>query len=328
MKNKLHIFLIFFYFKNLFSQISLEPRTDLEYYQTTLFEYIYKNINKEELKKYTISDVTNQKSNTLNFFQACALLLFSLSNKKHDKYVLWALERLYALSSDAKLNELILWNLACEYEKYEKFRIASELFYQFKKIFPGSSFYWSARLREITTAYNFCQDEYHDIYDTEKTMRLAQEYINDAYELNQELTIDIVYILQDLSLRMIKKTVDIGTHYLKKNKYTYNSVCILSAIQRLDELLSDIKYFLNFNIETLSSDKKHTQYIATLREIEKQASLFFNKNDSITLPSGFNYQEEHREITQYINTYKNNIITQLDEIYKKIDYSIEIYYEI
>ena len=60
----------------------------------------------------------------------------------------------------SKLSELLLWNLACEYEKYGKFRVASELFYQFKKIFPGSDFYWAARCKEIITAYNFCQDEY------------------------------------------------------------------------------------------------------------------------------------------------------------------------
>lgn len=306
----------------------LEPRTDLEYYQTTLFDYLYENINKEKLCKYKLSDVTNQKSNTLNFFEATALLLFSLSNKKNDKYVLWALERLYILSSDAKLSELLLWNLACEYEKYEKFKIANELFYQFKKIFPGSSFYWRARVKEITNAYNFCQDQYHDIYDTEKTIKLAQEYINDTNELNEELKIEIVYILQDLSLRMIKKTVDIGFHYLKKNKYTYNTICILSSIQRLDQLLYDIQYFLNLDIESIAKDEKHIYYIATLSEIQKQTEIFFNTHELMILPSGFDYQDTHSKIIEYINNNKIKIISQLDTIYKKIDYSIESYYEI
>jgi hypothetical protein len=327
MKKNIYIFLIIFCYNSLICQ-ELEPREDLEYYQISLFDYLYNIINKEELAKSKLSDFINQKSNTLNFFQAIGLLLFSLSNKKHDKYVLWALERLYVLSSDAKLSELLLWNLACEYEKYEKFRIASELFYQFKKIFPGSSFYWTARFKEITTAYNFCQDEYHDIYDTEKTMNLAQEYINDVLEMNQELKIDIVYILQDLSLRMIKKTVDIGYHYLKKNKYTYNQVCILSSLQRLDQLLSDTKYFLNFTIESLANDKKHINYLATLLEIEKQAHSFFNKHESIILPSGSNYQEEYLQIMDYIDNNKLNILSELKLIYKKIDYSIETYYEI
>jgi hypothetical protein len=328
MKSPFALFLIIFYFKNTATQILLEPRIDLEFYQTTLFDYLYENINKEELCRYKLSDVTNQKSNTLNFFEATALLLFSLSNKKNDRYLLWALERLYILSSDAKLSELLLWNLACEYEKYEKFKIANELFYQFKKIFPGSSFYWQARFKEITNAYNFCQDQYHDIYDTEKTIKLAQEYINDTNELNEELKIEIVYILQDLSLRMIKKTVDIGFHYLKKNQYTYNNICILSSIQRLYQLLYDTEYFLNFNIQGIDKDQKHIYYLATLSEIQKQAESFFNIHQSMILPSGFAYQEEHAEIIKYIEHKKIKIISELDTIYKKIDYSIESYYEI
>lgn len=327
MNNKIYLFLISIYFHSVLSEI-LQPREGLEYYQVSLFDYLYYLINKEELSKYKISDFTNQKSNTLNFFEAMGLLLFSLTNKKNDKYVLWALERLYVLSSDAKLSELLLWNLACEYEKYEKFRVASELFYQFKKIFPGSDFYWNARFKEIVTAYKFCQEEYHDIYDTERTIKLAQDYILDVYEMNQELKIEIVYILQDLSLRMIKKTIDIGFHYLKKNKYTYDPICILSSWQRLDQALTDIKYFLNFNIQEIENDKKYTNYVATLIEMQKQIESFFVSHESIVLPSGFNYQDEHREMIQYISSNKVCIIKNLESIYKKIDYCVEVYYEI
>ena len=121
MINKIYSLLIFFYF-NSFLCFNLEPREGLEYYQVSLFDYLYHIINKDELAKYKIADFTNQKSNRLNFFEAMGLFLFSLTNKKYDKYVLWSLERLYSLSSDAKLSELLLWNLACEYEKYGKFR--------------------------------------------------------------------------------------------------------------------------------------------------------------------------------------------------------------
>lgn len=330
MINKIYILLFGFYFYCfLYGKLEkqLEPREGLEYYQLSLFNYLYHIINREELLKYTISDFTSQKSKTLNFFQAMGLLLFSLADIKNDKYTIWALERLYSLSSDAKLSEMLLWNLACEYEKYEKYRVSSELFYQFKKIFPGSAFYWTARYKEIATAYQYCQDQYHDIYDTEKTIKLAQDYITDSDEMHEKFNIEALYILQDLSLQMIKKTIDIGFHYLKKNKYTYDPVCILSSWQRLDQLLSDANYFLNFNIKTVENDKKYINYVATLSEMKKQIQPFFNTH-VITLPSGGNYQQEHQEIIQYINKNKQAITTYLNNIYKKIDYCVEIYYEI
>lgn len=306
----------------------LVSRDGLEHYQELLFEYLYNMIDKKSLEDHKISDFTNQKSNTLNFFQAAGLLLFSLTNKKYDKYVLWALERLYVLSSDAKLSELLLWNLGCEYEKHEKFRIASELFYQFKRIFPGSDFYWNARVREIFSAYKFCLDEYHDINDVEKTIKLSQDYIVDVYELGEELNIDIVYILQDLSMRMIKKTVDIGLHYLKKNQYTYDLNCILSSLHRLEELLQDVKYFFNFNIDEIKNDSKYINYMASLLEIKKQVEGFFIIYEDVKLPSGANYPEEYEAILIYISENKKSLIDRLSSIYHKIDYCIEVYYEI
>jgi hypothetical protein len=342
------IFIIYFYlFFNLknFSQIEnnisnnekslitkklrkIEARSGLEYYQIILFDYVYQLIDKDALNLSSISDFLNQKSNTLNFFQACGLFLFSLTNKKHDRHILLALERMYVLSSNAKLSELILWNIAFEYEKIDKFRVASELYNQFKKLFPGSQFYWTARYKEILTAYNFCQYEYHDIFDTERTITLAQEYIGDCIELNQTISFEIIDILQDLSLRMIKKSIDIALHYLKKNTYTYNTVCILSAWQRLDQLNNDILYFLECITQHESKEEKAILYQSTLLQMQKIILPFLEKHINTKLPIGENYEEENITIISYINNNKLNIIAQLKDILNNISYCIESYYEI
>jgi hypothetical protein len=306
----------------------ISPRDGLEYYQVVLFNYLYSIIDKEALKKRRIEDFINRKAQTLNFFEAIGLFLFSLTKKKYDKYVLWSLERLYVLSADAKLSELILWNIAAEYEKCEKFRVASELYSQFKKLFPGSTFYWAARYKEIVTAYKFCQHEYHDIYDTEKTLNLAQEYTSDLLELEKTVSVEIITIWQDLSMRMIKKTVNIALHYLKKNQYTYNPICLLSAWQRLDELNSDIDYFSNFIDQYTSGDNVHQKYCAVLIEMKSIMSLFFEKNNTVVLPSGNNYEEEYDIILQHIVKNKSDLICQLSDVYKKINYCIESYYDI
>lgn len=305
----------------------LTPRNDLEYYQYDLWNTLYDKINKEHLFNYTIGDFTSKKSNTLNFFEAAAFLLFSLTDKKYNKHIIWALERLYILSSDAKLSELLLWNLANEYEKFEKWKPASELYGQFKKIFPGSQFYWLARYKEIVDSYKYSQEEYHDISSNENIIKLIRDYIIDCDAFQESILEEIILILHDLAFKMIQKTVNIGLHYLKKYHYTYNEYTIISAWQRIETLYEDILYFEEIEIPECENNKKYKIFRATINEIKKITEKFFSIHDQ-QLPYGEDYELIQKKLMEY--TIKNNNAIRSDamNVYTKINYAIESYYEL
>lgn len=308
---------------------SLKPRKNLEYYQEELFYHLYNKINKEHLSRYRISDFTSRKSNTLNFFEAAAFLLFSMTDKKYNKHIIWALERLYVLSGDAKLSELLLWNLANAYEGYEKYKAASELYNQFKKIFPGSSFYWLSRYKEITVSYKYSQNEYHDISENEKIIELIKEYIIDNNHFNEVFFQDIIFILHDLSFKIIKKTLDTGLHYIKKYSYTHNNNTILSAWLRLYNLFDHIEFYeeLILTYDGEKQNDKNKLYYATLLEI-KRIIIEYLEIHEVLPPKGLQYEKEHDEIMKYIAQNKSTLINDLKNIFNKAHYAIESYYEI
>jgi hypothetical protein len=308
---------------------SLEPRKNLEYYQEELFYHLYNKINKEHLSRYRISDFTSRKSNTLNFFEAAAFLLFAMTDKKYNKHIIWALERLYVLSGDAKLSELLLWNLANTYESYEKYKAASELYNQFKKIFPGSSFYWLSRYKEITVSYKYSQNEYHDISENEKIIELIKEYIIDNNHFNEVFFQEIMVILHDLSFKIIKKNLDTGLHYLKKYSYTHNNHTILSAWLRLYTLFDYIEFYqeLSLTYDGGKENEKNKIYYATLLEIKRIVMDYFQMHDLIP-PKGLQYEKEHDEIMKYISQNKSTLLNDIKNIFKKAHYAIESYYEL
>lgn len=301
-------------------------KQNAELYEEELFNYLYNSVDKTFFKKNSLSALSSRKSTTLNFIESVNLYLLAMADKKYNKYVIWALERMYNLSSDVRLNELILWNLATQYEKKSDFILASELYSLFKKLFPGSRFYWTARHKEIINSFKFCQHEYHDIAQVERTIKLCESYLVDLTDTNVDLDFEIVSIFQDLSLRMIKKTLNVGLHYLKKYSYTRENTTILSVLHRLNLLVGDIDYFSSYCQSDIEI-KKNKLYEIVLREIKNNVEELFLRYD-LVLPSGKNYLDENREIMEKIECNKVSLRSDLSFVCEEILFHIDAYYEL
>lgn len=304
----------------------IEPMENCDYYQLLLFDFLYKHINLDHLSKVNLSSIVSRKSQYWNLFEASSIVIYAFSKKKYTKYAIFALERLYALSGDAYLSELVLWNLANLYEKYGRLRLACEVFSQFKKIFPGSEFYWLSRYKEIVVSYKMAKEYFLDISYNENIIQLIKEYIVDKTILEEESFGDIITILHDLSFKMIKQHIHTGQHYLKKYSYTHEVHTILSAWQRLKLILNDIDFFLD--ICTFESDhyRKNKLYYGVLTEMQNIVALFFKKHE-IPLPCGEDYIDMHQDIIQYIQRNKYILLDDLDSLFYKLILAIEVYYE-
>jgi hypothetical protein len=299
-----------------------------ESYEFSLYKALSKRINWEHLLRYTIDDFTNRKASTLNFFEAVGLYLYAMSDDSYKSYVIWALERLYALSPDPQLSEIILWNLACEYEKYGKHHVASEFFAHFKKIFPGSSFYWTARYKEIINIYTFCLDSYHDSKDTERVLQLAEEFIVDSSILEEKMYLEIVHIYQDLSLRIISQSLNFAIHYLKKIRYSFDSSCLFGVILRLDTIYHLTEKYKAIPAKEIAGDPRQVLYQSVLETILQSIETFFEKDTALIIPQGENYQEERAEVITHIKNNRQDIEKNSKDIVNKIYYAIELYYEL
>lgn len=331
MKKKIIIVTIFLFFfsdvKSIAASQELIIKKRAELYEEQLFNYLYNIVDKEFLAKNTLSNFTSKKSNTLTFVESIGMYLYAIQDEKYNKYVIWALERMYSLSSDARLNELILWNLAAQYEKKENFPLATELYAIFKKLFPGSRFYWTARYKEIFCSYKYCQYEYHDITHIEKTMKLCEEYIVDVMTIQTDFLIDVFYIFQDLSLRVLKKNLNIIGFYSQKYTYSFQETTFLSSLQRLEAIAAYIDYLESYCDENIKT-KKNQIYRIILQETKKSIEDFFAFYQIEKLPSGENFISEYEAIMEKIKQKKKCLTRDIVEVEKKILFHIAAYYEL
>ena len=300
---------------------------DAELFENQLFSFLYKKIDKKILNNTKFSDLTSQKSANLNFIDAILLYLFSMQDKRYSKYTVWALERMYALSSDAQLNELLLWNLAFQHENKDNFVIASELYGLFKRMFPGSLFYWRARHKEILTTYKYTHECYHDITDVEKTMTLCEEYILDAHEINGDLTWSVIEIYQDLSLRIIKKNLDNIYFYKKKYNYSREISVFFSCLQRIDLILDHIVRFLKYTNDEIVN-KKNQIYLLSLYETKKHIEEFSIRCNCENLPRGESFLTEREALIQSIKKQRVMYQEQIEKLCDTISIFINAYYEL
>lgn len=337
-----YLFFIFFFIKHDSKDISLvcdeslsnqkkrdyiiQPRDNSDYYELLLFNFLYDHINIEHLSQANIGAIVSKKSQYWNLYESVVVFLYSMSIKKYKKYRVFALERLYSLSNDAKMSELILWNLANEYERYDKLKGACELYGQFKKIFPGSEFYWSARYREIKVAYQLAMDDYLDISYNDMIIQLIKEYIVDKAVLEEGSFNEIIVILHDLSFKMIKKHIHIVQHYIQKYSYTYDIHTILSSWQRLNTIINDIDFFLDICSFEEDSFKKNKLYYSVLTEMKSMINVFFDKHNQL-LPEGQEYIIMHEKLMHYIKDKKDILLNQISFLCDKMLFAIELYYE-
>jgi hypothetical protein len=299
-----------------------------ELFENQLFDFLYRTIDREVIKKTKFSDLTNQKSTNLNFRDAVLLYLFSMQDKKYRKYSIWALERIYALSSDAQLNEFVLWNLAFYYEKKENFVLSSSLYSVFKKMFPGSSFYWESRYKEILMCYQYCHQAYHDISDIEKTMLLCEEYMLDIEEMKGDFSFKVVEIYQDLSLRIIRKNLGIVAFYDHKFSYSREISTFFSCFQRLNNIFNKIKHFLDFSHPEFTH-KKNQVYLFSLKEIGSLLEDFFLFHElQDGLPAGDSFIEDRAKIEDKIKKDRSAVKESIDNIFQKINNFVDAYYEL
>lgn len=320
-----YLFVSLFIFEIVAKELLIYEHSEL--FENQLFNFLYNSVDKELLKKVKFSDLTAQKSVNLNFRDAVFLYLFSMQNSKYKKYTIWALERIYALSSDAQLNELLLWNLAFHYEKKENFVVASGLYNLFKKMFPGSQFYWESRYKEILMTYLYCHEYYHDISDIEQTMKLCEEYMLDIALLESDFSFKVIEIYQDLSLRIIKKNLGIVSFYENKFGYSRELTSFFSCLQRFSNISHQVDRFLNFSYENINN-KKNQIYLLSLQEIEKLIILLFETCGIETLPIGESFIDEYTELQKRIKVDRYLFRNHIREAYEKINNFVDAYYEL
>jgi hypothetical protein len=314
---------IFFIFFNIYSS-TIIIKNDAEPYEIILFEFLKKVIDEKNLSGKKIGDFTNRKSKFLNLNEASCLYLLAMKDKKFTKQVQTALERIYSLSPNALLSELVLWNLAMSYEKEEKFNVAAEMFGYFRKLFPGSNFYWTSRYKEIKNNYMGCKSYYNDTQQIEFVIELCNQYIKDIKSVSGLVYVDVIYILQDLSMRMIKKEIENIRHYLNKYTYMKKSICIFSGLQRYFYIIYLVENII-CNESIYENNELEKDYRKILKEINILIKKFFEIHP-IIIPEGKDYRVLYDQAMNYID---NNLYLLKCDLYKdidKIDSYIDVYY--
>ena len=84
------------------------------------------------------------------------------------------------------------------YEKIEKAVAAAEMFSFFKRLFPGSVFYWVARFKEIKNAYIVCREFSRESSQTELVIELCKQYCIDVNIVSSPAYIEVVHVIGNM----------------------------------------------------------------------------------------------------------------------------------
>jgi hypothetical protein len=305
MKKKLYFYLIVYIFYSCIAYSSQEIKS-------LLAEQLVSFINVEDNNSDKYHALINQKINTLQFQDAAILFLQSYEKPQRNTYTKNGLERMYALSPDARLSELILWNLALFNEELGNNILAAEMFYNFKKIFPGSVYYWKSRYREIVSSRKICLPYYFDDQKIDQTIILCREYERDIDNHKSEEYQNVINIMQELYNEKIKKYADIARHYIKKYRYTKNTNTLYAAINRISEMYVFLIDAINYINNNERNNFSEIFFNNTMRIIKK-IDIFFDKNP-IKKPSEIDFNKNFHETISYINANINSLTKELNEL--------------
>lgn len=293
----------------------------LEHFEKILIENLILFVGLDSLNGKNVYDYLYTKTNKLNFKEASCLYILSAIHSKYIYHKEKALERMYSLCPDPRFSEIILWNLGIVYEDQEKYYMAAEMFSHFRRLFPGSRFYWTARIKEIKDTEKSCFRREYDTQQMEHLINLCKQYIIDANAFNQIINIDVLYIMHEAHLDIFLKEISIVEQYLNKHVYMRTESSIFSAYQRI-MLFSDIINSALENNYTYIKDEKDTLYKDIFNKSNDLILAFTNKHP-INLPQGKDFKILYDNAIQYIKCNKSLLIDDMfiliSEIEKKIN---------
>ncbi len=255
------------------------------------------------------NDYTYKKTNLLTFSEAAALYCL-LEEKEYDsKLATSSLQRMYYLCSDIFISEHILWNLGLAYEKREEFTLAYEVFGMFKKLFPGSTCYELSKYKEIKNGLKLTKD--HN-YDEERILNLiviCDEFLEEFKNIKDSVWIDVLYVLESISLRLIKKYLSTSEFYLNRFKYIKTDSNIFSSITRLVAANNFIKDLVQQNKWNDIKIEDHKMFISLIEKISDGIDDLIVKY-SIEVPNGKMFIDNYNLFISKIE--KNKKIINLD----------------
>lgn len=295
----------------------------LENFEKILIDNLILFVGLESLNGKNVYDYLYTKTNKLNFKEASCLYILSAIYPKYIYHKEKALERMYSLCPDPRFGEIILWNLAIVYEQQEKYYMAAEMFSHFRRLFPGSRFYWTARIKEIKDTEKSCFKREYDTQQMEHLINLCKQYIIDANAFNQIINIDVLYIMHEAHLDIFLKEISIVMQYLNKHVYMRTESSIFSAYQRI-MLFSDIINSALENNYTYIKDEKDILYKDIFNKANDLILLFINKHP-INLPQGKDFKILYDNAIQYIKCNKSLLIDDMFILISEIENKINQY---
>jgi hypothetical protein len=321
---KIYFPLIIVFFKLLLIQYSLFSKKTKHNETTSIFENkISAFIDQNQNSNTVYYELLNRKTNTLNLSETIIMYVHS-KKKNNKKHMRSALERLYTISPDAHLTELTLWQLGLVYENIKEYALAKDIFYTFKKIFPSSQYYNSARYREIINSHKISLEYAFDDTQNEETIELCKQFIVDYEKNNNEIIQKnikkIILIICNAYKEKIKKYTSIANLYTCQFSYMKKHECLYGSLMRLSELY-DIATEAIVIIHSKQNDQIKT-FLELFENIKKEIKQLLESHE-FKLPDDKNFKELYHETIDKLK--KNHFLYQreLDKTIKIIEKKIQ-----
>jgi hypothetical protein len=266
-----------------------------------------------DLKKK--NNYTYKKTNLLTFSEAAAVYCLLEEKEYGSRLAISALQRMYYICSDIFISEHILWNLGLTYEKRDENALAYEIFGMFKKLFPGSTCYKISKYKEIKNGLKLTKN--HN-YDEEKILALiiiCDEFLDEFKETKDSLWIDVLFVLEAVSLRLIRKYLSIAEFYINRFNYINNNTNIFSSIKRLVTANNFIKDIIEQNRWNDIINSDHKNFIFSIEKTSNEIESFIKKY-SIEMPCGKLFIDNYNLFISKIEINKKTINADLKKTLK------------
>lgn len=299
-------FFTFFYSKNYKKKIKNNNRTYKKKEikeEKTLKKFLEKRFDENYFNGKKLKDFLNKKINKMNFNEAAAVYITCFEKNEKEKVKLLSLKRMYQLCSDSRLAEYILWEFGNLNLKLGKFVEAYECFSFFKKLFPGSKFYWEARLKEIETLFKLNLNYRLDDTNNKTLIDLCRQYeydISFLEKINKEDYLKILKIMRNCYINEINKNLNIAKDYYNRSRYMRTPESLLSVFLRLDELSEILKEAILYDSFSDEIFFKDNFYEEILNFVSKKLELYF-LNLNLKVPSGKDYISDREDAITFLN---------------------------
>jgi outer membrane assembly lipoprotein YfiO len=157
-----------------------------------------------------------QKKETMSFDELAARAESAAKTKKHDDAIAFLDEALSRFGDHAKIHNVKIGLADVQFDN-ENYPVAQVLYEQFNQFYPADPRAEYAKYKSILSMYRQALDVHCDQTETEETVKLCREYLqNAAYKkFHKEIT-DIQKLCEN---KLFNKEIYVFNFYCRRGKY-------------------------------------------------------------------------------------------------------------